>query len=59
MSSELLKWVASGLIAVVLASTLWMAHVIHPEHAGTQLLLAQAAPVAAPAPAASAATTQR
>ncbi|MBL8275265.1 MAG: hypothetical protein JNL93_01055 [Pelomonas sp.] len=57
MSSELLKWVASGLIAVVLASTLWMAHVIHPEHAGTNLLLAQAAP--APAPAASAATTHR
>lgn len=55
MSSELLKWVASGLIAAVLASTLWMAHAIHPEQGGPSLLLAQVAP--APAVAASAPAT--
>lgn len=54
MSSELLKWVASALIAAVLASTLWMAHAIHPEQGGASLLLAQ---VAAPAEAASAPAT--
>lgn len=57
MSAELLKWVACGLVAAVLASTLWMAHAIHPEHATPRLLLAQAA--AAPAPAASAVTARR
>ncbi len=54
MSSELLKWVASALIAAVLASTLWMAQAIHPEQGGASLMLAQAA---APAAAASAPTT--
>ncbi|MGM9481725.1 hypothetical protein ACS5PN_11135 [Roseateles sp. NT4] len=54
MSSELLKWVASGLIAAVLASTLWLAHAIHPEQGGANELLAQAA---APATAASAPKT--
>jgi hypothetical protein len=55
MSSELLKWIASGLIAVVLVSTLWMAQAIHPEQGGASLLLAQVAP--APAAAASAPAT--
>lgn len=54
MSSELLKWVATGLIATVLVSTLWMAHVVHPEQSGPSLMLAQ---VAAPAAAASAPVT--
>lgn len=58
MSSYLLKWVASGMIAVVLACTLWMAHAIQPEPTNPQLLLAQAA-AAAPAAAASAATARR
>lgn len=57
MSSLLLKWVASGLVAVLLACTLWMAHAIHPEQGHPQLLLAQVA--ATPAAAASAVTTQR
>lgn len=49
MSSELLTWIASGLIAVVLASTLWMAHATHPEQGSPSVLLAQAAPGAATA----------
>lgn len=59
MSSELLKWVASGLIGVVLTSTLWMAHAIQPELDGPKLLLAQVAPVAAAAASAPAATATR
>lgn len=43
MKSALLKWVASGLIAAVLASTLWMAQATHPERAARHLLIAQAA----------------
>lgn len=46
MSSELLKWIASGLIAVVLTSTLWMAHAIHPEQDGPRVLVAQVVPAA-------------
>ena len=46
MSSELLKWVASGLIAVVLTSTLWMAHAIHPDQSANASLIAQVAPAA-------------
>jgi hypothetical protein len=50
MSSELLKWVASGLIATVLVCTLWMASAIHPEQGGTSLMLAEVAvPTAAAA----------
>lgn len=49
MSSELLKWVATGLIAVVLLSTLWMAHAIQPEQGKPSVLLAQVAPAAAAA----------
>lgn len=51
MSSELLKWLAAGLVASVLGSTLWMAHNIRPERGHVRLLLAQAP---SPAPAASA-----
>jgi len=47
----LLKWVANGLIAVVLVSTLWMAHSVRPDQDGANVLFAQ---VAAPAAAASA-----
>jgi hypothetical protein len=55
MSSELLlKWVASGLIAAVLVSTLWLAHTVRPDQGGPSLMLAQ---VAAPAAAASAPAT--
>lgn len=49
MSSELLKWVASGLIAVVLTSTLWIAHAIHPDQSDPSLLIAQVVPAAAAA----------
>lgn len=56
MSSELLKWVANGLIAVVLVCTLWMAHSVRPEQDGANLMLAQ---VVAPATAASAPVTTR
>ncbi|WP_156392017.1 MULTISPECIES: hypothetical protein [unclassified Roseateles] len=59
MSSELLKWVASGLIAVVLTSTLWMAHAIQPEQGSPSLLLAQVVPVPAAAASAPAATATR
>ena len=54
MSSELLKWVANGLIAVVLFSTLWMAHSVRPEQDSVNVLLAQ---VVEPAAAASAPVT--
>lgn len=54
MSSELLKWVASALVAAVLASTLWIAHAAHPEQGGASLMYAQAA---APGQAASAPAT--
>ncbi|HEY8875975.1 MAG TPA: hypothetical protein VIN03_00340 [Roseateles sp.] len=43
MSSELLKWLASGLIAAVLASALWMAHALRHHPGGTSLMLAQVA----------------
>jgi len=49
MSSVLLKWVANGLIATVLVTTLWMAHAIRPEQSDARLLLAQVAPPAAAA----------
>ncbi|MGQ3054034.1 MAG: hypothetical protein ACT6S0_19825 [Roseateles sp.] len=60
MNSELLKWVANGLIAVVLTSTLWMAHAIQPEQGGSPgLLLAQVAPAPAAAASVPAATATR
>jgi hypothetical protein len=52
MTFELLKWIASGMIAVVLTSTLWMAHTVRPgpeDHAASAMLMAQIAPVAATA----------
>jgi hypothetical protein len=56
MSSSLLKWIANGVIAVVLMSTLWLAQAVHSGEHGPSLMLAQ---VVAPAAAASAATTSR
>jgi len=47
MSSVVLKWVANGLIAAVLISTLWIARTIRPEQGGSSPLLAQVAPAAA------------
>lgn len=59
MSSDFLKWVASSLIAIVLACTLWMAWAIHPEQGSARLLLAQAAPAAAAAASAPTAMVNR
>lgn len=53
MSSLLLKWIANGVIAAVLLSTLWLAQAVHPDHRPS-LLLAQ---VISPAVAASAPAT--
>ncbi|MBV8036291.1 hypothetical protein [Roseateles sp.] len=44
-----MKWLANGLIAAVLASTLWMAYAIHPEPSRASPLLAQVVPAAAAA----------
>ena len=49
MSSLLLKWIANGVIAAVLISTLWLAQAVHPGDRGPSLLLAQAAEPAAAA----------
>lgn len=43
MSSLLLKWIANGVIAAVLISTLWLAQAVYPGAPGPSLLLAQAA----------------
>ena len=51
MSSSLLKWIANGVIAVVLMSTLWLAQAVNPGERGPSLMLAQ---VVAPDAAASA-----
>jgi hypothetical protein len=60
MSSNLLTWLSSGLIALMLGITLWLAHAIHPEHEGPRVLVAQAAQDAqAPGTAASAPTVRR
>jgi hypothetical protein len=63
MSSNLLTWLSSGLIALVLGITLWLAHAIHPEHEGLRVLVAQAVQEAqeaqAPGTAASAPTVRR
>lgn len=50
MTSATLKWIANGVIGLVLAGTLWIAQTVQPGAAGP-LLVAQA--VAAPAQAAS------
>lgn len=53
MSSSLLKWIANGVIAVVLTSTLWLAQAVRqPGEPGPSLMLAQVAAPAASAPAA-------
>jgi hypothetical protein len=58
MTSAVLKWIANGMIGVVVAGTLWIAQAVQPgEHDMASLLVAQA--VAAPAAAASASTAQR
>jgi hypothetical protein len=52
MSSELLKWIAHGIVACVMASTVWLAATVHTEQPAGAVLLAQAS---LPAEAASAA----
>lgn len=58
MSSNLLTWLSSGLIVIVLGVTLWLAHAVHPEQQSPKLFVAQAAAAAAAA-AASAPTATR
>jgi len=55
MSSLLLKWIANGVIAAVLLSTLWLAQAVPPEHS-PRLLVAQ---FISPAESASAPATVR
>lgn len=43
MSSRLLTWLAAALVALVLASALWMGHSLDPAQGTSRLLLAQAA----------------
>jgi hypothetical protein len=51
MSSKLLKWLANGVIAAVLMSTLWLAQAVNPGEHGPSLMLAQAAtPIASATP---------
>ncbi|PTT93054.1 hypothetical protein DBR42_00770 [Pelomonas sp. HMWF004] len=56
MSSFLLKWFANGVIAFVMASTLWLAQSLSVDGQGPDLMVAQAA---APADAASAPVSAR
>jgi hypothetical protein len=51
MTSAVLKWIANGMIALVVACTLWIAQAVQPGNPGTALV-AQA--TAAPADGASA-----
>ncbi len=51
MTSAVLKWIANGMIGLVVACTLWIAQAVQPGQTGTQLV-AQA--VTAPADGASA-----
>jgi hypothetical protein len=54
MSSAVLKWIANGMIGLVVASTLWIAQAVQPGAVDPgSVLVAQA--VAAPADSASAA----
>ena len=58
MTSAVLKWIANGMVGLVVAGTLWMAHTVQPgEHDVMSMLVSQA--VAAPEDAASAPTVQR
>lgn len=52
MSSAVLKWIANGVIGMVVACTLWMAQAVQPGPAGPASML-MATAVVAPAPAAS------
>ncbi|MDR7333245.1 hypothetical protein [Roseateles asaccharophilus] len=53
MSSAVLKWIANGVIGLVVACTLWIAQAVQPGSTGrTPMLMATA--VAAPADGASA-----
>lgn len=57
MTSAVLKWIANGVICLVVASTLWMAQAVQPgAHDAISLMVAQAA--AAPDTAASAPATR-
>ncbi|HEV6967227.1 MULTISPECIES: hypothetical protein [Roseateles] len=52
MTSAVLKWIANGLIGLVVAGTLWMAQAVQTgDHGAASLMLAQ---VSAPDAAASA-----
>ncbi|MFN3862136.1 MAG: hypothetical protein ACK4R2_11780 [Roseateles sp.] len=52
MSPAVLKWIANGVIGMVVAGTLWMALAVQPRlHGPAAVLLAKAS--TAPAPAAS------
>ncbi|MCE4553739.1 hypothetical protein [Pelomonas cellulosilytica] len=51
MTSAVLKWIANGMIVLVVAVTLWIAQAVQPGDAGS-MIVAQA--VAAPAAGASA-----
>lgn len=56
MSSAVLKWIANGVIGLVVACTLWIAQAVQPGSANpTSVLVATAA--AAPAASASAPAT--
>lgn len=48
MSLAVLKWLSNGMIALVLAATLWMANAL-PSHGHQPILLAQTLPPAAAA----------
>jgi hypothetical protein len=51
MTSAVLKWIANGMIGLVVAGTLWIAQAVQPSNPGA-VLVSQA--VAAPADGASA-----
>lgn len=58
MTSAGIKWIANGMIGLVVAGTLWMAHTVQPgQHDVMSMLVAQA--VAAPGHAASAPDAKR
>lgn len=47
MTSQLLKWIANGLIATVLVSTLWIAHALQPDQPQPRNFIASAVTAAA------------
>ncbi len=50
MNSVALKWIANGMIALVVLSTLWLADNLPHDQASRGLLVAHAATAAASAP---------